>query len=188
MEFNDYVYQFKEEMNLSDRDIARIMGVGAVTLENYFSGYVEPSERALDKLLNTLAVRDTPEYRKLMFLDEKPNFQEIPVDELRRHFHEIGCYAVDIEKDCFVGSQLLRGGVAMVRMRIEPQPGDILYVSIDEEKPCFKGFDQTDAGLCLWDGEGRMEFSRDEFKSRVRVAGRLTAMASKVKGTDSPLG
>ncbi len=187
MDLNEYISQFREGMGLSDEDFAKIMGIGEITLENYLNGYVEPSERALDKLLNTLAIKDTPEYRKLMFLDEKPDFQEVPLDELRGHFHESGCYAVEIDKDCFVGSELPRGAVAMVRLRIEPQPGDVLYVSIDGEKPCFKRLEQTDAGLCLWDGEGRMELSREEFKSRVRVAGRLTAIASKVEGIDIPL-
>lgn len=177
MKFADYIEQFKADMGLTNRDIARIMEVGPMTFDNYLSGYVPPSRAAMGRLLSILAPQSGDEGAALP--TERLPFETVDVNDLSRRLTAEGSFAVPVNDDNMQKKRLYPGSIAIVRGCIRPGDGDILCLSIDGGDCCFRSFFEDGDGVHLSDDNGEMLLSREEFAVRVRILGRLTAVADK---------
>ena len=170
MTFADYIQQFKDDMGLSNQDLAKLLGVGPVTLKNIVSGYAYPSRQAMERLLNTLAYKpdDGPESQvipneKLPFSAVKPNWPQL---------------AVPVEEDNLSSLGLEAGALATLSQNRLPKAGDILCVEL-EGRLCFRQVVQSGEELALDDGQGRMMNLGEAVLTGTKLYGIVTSAVRK---------
>lgn len=174
MNFAEYIEQFKAEMGLDDRDIARIMDVGPMTFKNYLTGYIPPPATAMQRLVSTLALKH--EDGALSPPNEKLPFRTFDPDELI-HRAADGALGFEIKDNGLAKEKLYHGSVALIRRCTQPANGDILCLSIDGGDRCLKIFSDMGEKVRIYDDNSERILSREEFTARVSVIGRVTGSA-----------
>ena len=176
MKFSDYIEQFKAEMGLDDRDMARIMNVGSMTFNNYLTGYVPPPAAAMQRLVSTLALKQDD--GALAPSNEKLPFRTFDPDVLS-HRAADGALGFEIKDDVLTEERLYPGSVALIMRCTAPADGDILCLFIDSGERCLKIFSDMGENIRLYDDRSELILARDEFTARVHIIGRVIASAEK---------
>ena len=178
--FAEYIEQFKADMGLTNQDIARIMDVGSMTFKNYLSGYAPPSQQAMARLLTALALRPDDGDKSLVLPKSKLPFRTVDLAELDYTVNSGGAFGIEIREDNLTKKKLYPGGIALVRRCAVPADGSILCLSIDGGGYCFRSFSESGDSISLWDDRGCQTMTREEFDARVRIIGRVTAVAENM--------
>lgn len=164
--FAAYIEKIKDSVDLSDRELAEIMGVSHAGFDNFTNGYVPPSQRAVSRLIAALAL--LPAEGAVMAADKLPfEAAELPsaMDGL----------VIEIKDGNMAGQGLTPGASALVRPCRTPKDGDILLLAADGGER-FAQFRCDGDRVCLSDGLNEAVMSRESFAGRVRVLGRLVRL------------
>ncbi|MGN1097299.1 MAG: helix-turn-helix domain-containing protein, partial [Clostridia bacterium] len=164
--FARYIEQFKNELDLTDKEIGEIMGVGQVTLENYLSGYVRPTEKSLQRLLSALALQK-PEDGSV--LSETPPFEALSPAEGYGLAGKESCFVTRIKDDNLSSLKIFSGSYAVIRSCLRPAVGDILCVCVDGGESCLMWYSENGQMVRMFNDKGEILIPAEEFANRVRV-------------------
>lgn len=170
--FSDYIQQFKSDLNLSSRDLAEIMGVGTVTFENYLSGYSRPSQRAMERLVRTLALESDDVDGSFILPNEKLPFETCGLDLAAENM------TVRVSGDGMAEHGLRNGSVVTIDRKRPPRSGDILFMELNGE-PCFRAYDRN-GDVTLSEDGGSVTVSEKEF-AEMKVYGYVTSVTESLE-------
>lgn len=166
--FEKYIRQFEWGPEGSENDLAKIMGVGQVTLENYLCGYVRPSKFALQRLLEHIA---TPK--------EEPSplpLSTVPLDSREKQSSTIGRFATIVKDDRLSSVRIFSGNLAVIYSTTQKRNGDILCVGIDGGESRLMRYSSDGETARLFNDQEELLIPEKDFSSRVKSAGRLVTI------------
>ncbi len=171
MDFYEYTQKFKYGFNLTDADLAEIMGIGQITYENYLSGYVTPSRTAVERLVKAAAFKEERNAERPLDSRETEKIRELLCSRAR--------FGIEITESNLESQGVYKGCLGIIQSGVEPKSGDILYVLIDGEKSGLMRFESSEGFCRLYDDTGETVIKRADFEKRVRTAGKLMYIAEK---------
>ena len=178
MDFARVVEQIKLNLGIGDEEICRGLGIGAVTLENYLSGYVDPSPEVLQNLFWKFSVIKA-EVSAPLGSFEFPG-KRVEAEAALEKICFGRRFAVPVGDNSLDELMVFAGSYAIIEQAAEPEDGDVILASVGGEDTRLYAFSGGESVTLLGDGE--IVMSREDFEKNVRVAGRLVCTMEKIDG------
>lgn len=177
IDFSALIERIKLNLNIGSEEICSRLGIGSVSLDNYLSGYVKPSDALINKVLSAFSVsaENNGDYRKLLVPDIPA--ETITMDKIRRTVAAPRRFSVPVKDDCLAD---IHGSDAVIELCSQPKNGNILLISLDDSPALLYRCSVTDENISLSRGKGEIVMSREEFSGRARLAGKLICTLTRL--------
>lgn len=174
MDFAQLVEETKINLDIDNADICRIMGIGAMTLENYIEGYTNPSREFVARFVSAFFA-SRPDW-DISALYPETELLCLSPEEISLKLRENGRFFTLAADNSMSKKRIFKNDFVLVYPCEKPSSGKLVLVSVEAEAAQLRVYKELKERFALCSDDSKEYFPYDALDKTVIIFGEVRSV------------